>query len=613
MRDTVSEKRLLKTWSQLLLPALTVATLAAGLSGCATTPDETTTAEAEIRPEVEQQLGAVRQMAESGEFGNASLQLQQLDVSSLSPAARAEWHLLMAESQIGATNIEAAAYQLQQFEMLQNYASQQQEYRATLISAQILEADGEFLAAARERDFISAVLEGEQQAENYNQLWDDLQRLAPEELQQRAENAPDTRFGAWLTLAAISRDHQLTLDEQLAGVKEWQFMNPDHPASFQLPGALALLEDMAASRPQRVALLLPLSGALASSGKAIRDGFMAAYYETLGKGYPAPAVTIIDASNMESVDQAYAQAIQSGSQWLVGPLDKQDVQKLEERATLPLPTLALNYGSKQATPFSTLPAELFQFGLAAEDEAIQIAEKAWLDGHRRALVMIPQGSWGERIYAAFEARWLELGGEIEETLQYPRRAQDYNPAISRLLNVDSSKNRYRSVRGLMREPVEFEPRRRQDADWLFMVALPEQARQIKPTLAFNFAGDLPVYATSHVFSGEVDVRKDRDLNGIYFCDVPWLLHDTSLKAEVDDVTGGQGGFTRLYAMGADAFRLVARVKQLEAFPESRIYGNTGALTLDNARRIHRSTDCTRFRSGKPIKLSETRSPETTDD
>ena len=251
MRDTVSEKRLLKTWSQFLLPALTVATLAAGLSGCATTPDETTTTGAEIRPEVEQQLRAVRQMAESGEFGNASQQLQQLDVSSLSPAARAEWHLLMAESQIGAMNIEAAAYQLQQFEMLQNYASQQQEYRATLISAQILEADGEFLAAARERDFISAVLEGEKQTENYNQLWDDLQRLAPEELQQRAENAPDTRFGAWLTLAAISRDHQLTLDEQLAGVKEWQFMNPDHPASFQLPGALALLEDMAASRPQR--------------------------------------------------------------------------------------------------------------------------------------------------------------------------------------------------------------------------------------------------------------------------------------------------------------------------------------------------------------------------
>jgi len=603
MRDTVSEKRVLNTWSQLLLPALTVVTLAAGLSGCATTPEETSIARADIRPETESRLNAIRQLADGGEFGNASMQLQQLDVLGLSPAGRAEWHLLMAEIQIGYGAVEAAAYQLREFEQLQNYAVPAQEYRATIVSARILEADGQFFAAARERDFVSAVLEEDQQQQNYDQLWADLQQLPPEELQERAANAPDTRFGAWLTLAAISRDHELTIDEQLAGVKDWQFMHPDHPASFRLPGALGLLEDIAASRPQRIALLLPLTGPLANTGKAIRDGFMAAYYETLSKGFPAPAVTIINAADMESPDQAYAQAIQSGSQWVVGPLGKNDVQILEQRESLPLPTLALNYGSKVPTPFSPLPPELFQFGLAAEDEAIQIAEKAWADGHRRALVMIPQGSWGERIYTAFETRWLELGGDIEETLQYPK-AQDYNPAISRLLNVDSSKNRYRTVRSLMREPVEFEPRRRQDADWLFLVALPEQARQIKPTLAFNFAGSLPVYATSHVFSGEVNVRKDRDLNGIYFCDVPWLLHETNLKQNVDEVTGGPGGYTRLYAMGADAFRLVARVKQLQAFPDSRIYGNTGALTLDEARRIHRSTDCTRFRGGRPVPLTD---------
>ncbi|MEK9712819.1 MAG: penicillin-binding protein activator, partial [Thalassolituus sp.] len=152
-------------------------------------------------------------------------------------------------------------------------------------------------------------------------------------------------------------------------------------------------------------------------------------------------------------------------------------------------------------------------------------------------------------------------------------------------------------------PVEFEPRRRQDADWMFLVALPEQARQIKPTLAFNFARDLPVYATSHVFSGEINTRADRDLNGIYFCDAPWLLRPSEVKLAVDDATGGQGGFARLYALGADAFRLVARVKQLQAFPDSRIYGSTGALTLDEQRRIHRHTDCTRFNGGAPVQLA----------
>src|SRR5690554_7108230 len=85
------------------------------------------------------------------------------------------------------------------------------------------------------------------------------------------------------------------------------------------------------------------------------------------------------------------------------------------------------------------------------------------------------------------------------------------------------------MRRLLRQSTEFEPRRRQDADWLFLVALPQQARQIKPTLAFNFASDLPVYSTSHVYSGEPNPSKDRDLNGIVFCDTPWLLDRKSTR------------------------------------------------------------------------------------
>jgi len=362
-----------------------------------------------------------------------------------------------------------------------------------------------------------------------------------------------------------------------------------------------MLEDLAASRPEQVSLMLPLSGALGRTGQAIRDGFMAAWYETYSKGYPVPAISVVDRAELGSLEQGYAAAIQAGSQWVVGPLSKADVQLLAEQPQLPLPTLALNYANELTS--ITPPQQLFQFGLAAEDEAIQIAEQAWQDGHRRALVMIPEGAWGDRIMSAFEQHWETLGGDIEEVRRYPR-AKDYNPDISALLNVDRSKERYRTIRSLMRQPVEFEPRRRQDADWLFLVALPDQARQIKPTLAFNFASDLPVYATSHVFSGVENLRADRDLNGIYFCDTPWLLRPSELKTQVDDATGGQGSYARLYAMGADAFRLVARVKQLQAFPESQLYGSTGALTLDTQQRLRRQTECTRFKRGAPVLLSQ---------
>ena len=217
--------------------------------------------------------------------------------------------------------------------------------------------------------------------------------------------------------------------------------------------------------------------------------------------------------------------------------------------------------------------------------------------------MVPRGNWGERIYAAFEQRWLELGGEIGGQRFYPNR-QDYNPEIKALLNVDDSQARYKTMRRLLGESTEFEPRRRQDVDWVFMVALPQQARQIKPTLAFNFAGDLPVYSTSHVFSGIVNRQKDRDLDGVIFCDVPWLLESSELYDSIEKVLpNGQGGYSRLYAMGVDAFRLLGRIRQLEVFPHSQMFGSTGALMLDSERRIHRRTECTRFRNGRPDQLA----------
>ncbi|MDO6806074.1 penicillin-binding protein activator, partial [Wenyingzhuangia sp. 1_MG-2023] len=91
--------------------------------------------------------------------------------------------------------------------------------------------------------------------------------------------------------------------------------------------------------------------------------------------------------------QGYAEALMSGAQWVVGPVSKQEVVALEQRQDLAIPTLALNYGDPAADNEATTSANLYQFGLAPEDDAIQAANQAWADGHRRALVMIPEGSW----------------------------------------------------------------------------------------------------------------------------------------------------------------------------------------------------------------------------
>ncbi|MCD8521070.1 MAG: penicillin-binding protein activator [Saccharospirillaceae bacterium] len=586
--------------------SLLVVSAGLGLGGCSTTPVQTgpdnnrlTESSRQSNSVLMQQIG--RQL-DDGEFGNAALQLQLLHERALTPQEQVEFMLLSAQMHLGSNEPEMASEYLSQLAQRMDYATPEQELRASLLKARWYESKGEYLAAARERDFLSAALTAEQREQNHEQIWQDLMAMPELELLEWAEKTPATQLGDWLRLAAISRNSRLTLDEHLAAVNIWREQHPAHPAAIQLPGGLALLADLAANRPTNVALLLPLSGPLEKTGGAIRDGFMAAYYESLNKGYAIPQVQLYDSQQYGDIDVAYAQAQLDGAQWVVGPIHKMQVQALQQRETLPLPTLALNYGDRAEA--ETLPANLFQYGLAAEDEAVQIAEKAWSDGLRRALVLVPEGNWGERIYAAFEQRWLELGGEIGEQRFYPNR-QDYNPEIKALLNVDDSQKRYQTIRRLLNQPTEFEPRRRQDVDWVFMVALPQQARQIKPTLAFNFAGDLPVYATSHVYSGEPNPTKDRDLNGVQFCDIPWLLESSELYRTVENVMpNGQGGYARLYAMGVDAFRLLPRLKQLEVFPHSQMFGSTGALALDHERRIHRRTECTQFRSGRPQRLAK---------
>lgn len=133
---------------------------------------------------------------------------------------------------------------------------------------------------------------------------------------------------------------------------------------------------------------------------------------------------------------------------------------------------------------------------------------------------------------------------------------------------------------------------------IFLIADPAQARQIKPTLAFHYAGNIPVYATSHIYSGVPNPGVDRDLNGIRFNTMPWLFDSQSPeKKMIDQNTQSSAIYSRLHAMGVDAFRLYPRLPQLAQVPEMRLYGATGALRLLPDGRIEREQIWVRMRNG----------------
>lgn len=286
---------------------------------------------------------------------------------------------------------------------------------------------------------------------------------------------------------------------------------------------------------------------------------------------------------------------------MVGPLEKPLVKQLSDREQLPITTLALNYSDAGQEG----PAQLFQFGLAAEDEAREVARRAWNDGMRRAVALVPRGDWGDRVLDAFRQSWQAQGGtliaaeHVDQPVELARQIAD-------LFQLRESEARARRLQNTLGTSLDAQPARRQDVDFIFLAATPQQAQQIKPTLAFQYAGDVPIYATSHLFTGTHSQAQYQDLEGIRFCETPWLLDTHApLRQEVSNQWPQAGGsLGRLYAMGVDAYRLAPRLAQLKALPESRIDGLSGSLSLNAKQRIERQLPWAEFRGGQVQRLPD---------
>jgi outer membrane PBP1 activator LpoA protein len=536
-------------------------------------------------------LSAADQTARQGDPVRAAQILQQVRMELLKPGLQILASTLGAELALTRNDAKGALTALghPSLQRLGELPADQQ-VRAHVVRARALEADGQILPAARERVFIAPLLVGDAASQNHEAIWTLVGALPLDQLQ-----APGTDdLGGWLSLALAVKSAG-TLEQQQAAIDTWVAQHPAHPAARQLPAPLIKLKELASQPLTRIALLLPQEGQLAGVARALREGFMAAYYQAQQAGQKPPVIDVIDSSRLSSLDDFYRQAQAQGVQLVIGPLEKPLVKQLAARAQLPLPTLALNYSDSNQVG----PPQLFQFGLAAEDEAREVSRRARADGLHSAAAMIPKGEWGDRVLNAFRQDWEANGGTLvaaERVDQPVQLAQQ----IADMLNVRNASSGVQNSTGAQAS-------RRQDIDFIFLAATPQQAQQIKPTLNFQYAGDLPVYATSHVFSASGDQAQYNDMTGIRFCETPWLL-DTSnpLRQQVTrQWPQANGSMGRLYAMGVDAYTLASRLGQLKALPDSRVDGLSGNLGMSTNQRIERQLPWAQFVGGQVQRLPET--------
>lgn len=469
-------------------------------------------------------------------------------------------------------------YQVQYYEML----------------ASAYQAIGNATESVVERIKLENLLPDEaSKANNRRALWLSLTTLPVAELDTLAAEAKEgSVLQGWMQLALVSRKQYASPQAMLAQIEHWQMRFPNHPANYILPSPLDSVKDHLYAPPRDLALLLPLTGPLAGPGGAVKDGFMAAYESS--SAHSVMNVRTYD-TNSASASVLYQRALDAGADYVVGPLSKADVTAI---ATMnhPVPTLLLN------EPEGRIQDNALQFGLSPTNEARQVAANARKHGLTRALVIAPMGTWGTDVVNAFSSQWQASGGQVIDSMRYGAH-DDMNVGIRNFLHVSDSEARGKHLKQILGHNIESAPSRRQDFDVIFLVAYPSMARQIMPMLKYYYAGNVPVYATSSVYSGTANSMKDRDLDGIIFCDMPWVFsHQVGSRNWPEQFNS----YNRLYALGMDSFALTSQLNQLILFPALGVSDKSGVLYLSSRQQIARILAFGQFRQGLPQMLGDNR-------
>jgi uncharacterized protein len=403
--------------------------------------------------------------------------------------------------------------------------------------------------------------------DNHLQLWRSLLSLPRSKLRQVAQQT-DVAYG-WVALALLAKTARQQYLPQ--GVNNWQLRFQNHPAIQYIVPRLLQNIDQIPTQPTKVALLLPpTSHKFGKFAEIIKNGIL-----TTVNAEPKnlrPNIVLYEV-NPKNVLKIYQKAVDDNADFVVGPLVKETITVLaNSKVQLPLPTLALNHlGTEEVT------GNLYQFSLSPEDEAAEVALRALADGHKSALTIVPKGGggWGERVVSAFQTEWEKQGGKIVGKDLYDA---NFDISIPKLLRKSAK-----------------------TADMIFMVAFPDSAREIRPLISKS-AARMPIYSTSHLYSGTPNPKSDAKLEDIMFVDMPWILAPdekavrllvTLRKSWAKDMAK----YKRYYAFGVDAYALVLQIQQSSDF---KWQGQTGGLFVNRLGEVHRNQlRWARFVDGKP--------------
>lgn len=520
-----------------------------------------------------------------------------INLSILPLETRYDLTLFQAKS---ALNASAPEYALQLIEPLlfENQAELSNVQKLSLLETRLeaLKTLNTPLLAIRTLIEIGSIQETPENIQStHDDIWKILTSLEAALITQKLSDSSNTYTEqGWFELYNELKSSK-QIDTQFEAFNKWQSLWAQHPVNTTPPSLLAKLNQPTLDI-KRIAILLPLEGKFAKAATAIKEGLLVAHFRKQQPGSNSPELLFLDSTKINTPHQLAAIVKEKQVDLVIGPLKKDFVNAIASDPQIDTPVLALNYTD------NIHRENIYQFGLSAEDEAKQVAVKTWEKGIKNAALLTPDTNWGSRIKDSFVEKFHALGGKVT-TSQSFTDSEGFSAKVSALLNTDNSQQRFTELKQtITSRKIEFEEHRRTDIDAIIITALPNDARQLSPIIAFNFAGDLPIYATSHVYAGTPDPIQDQDLNKVNFLGTPWSLKPASqnkviLSQDRDNTSSRLG---RFYALGIDAYRIYPYLKQLIALPGTEIIGETGLLSLNENGQVERKLLWAQYKDGTPI-------------
>jgi hypothetical protein len=333
------------------------------------------------------------------------------------------------------------------------------------------------------------------------------------------------------------------------------------------------------ARLNKVALLVPLSGANAALGESIANAAAMALTD-LGK----PQVQLVTYNTAPNAGEAAAKAVADGAGLILGPLLASDVPAVSAAvAGRPIPILSFSNDAGVAR------GDVFVLGFQPDQAIGRVVSYVHSRGIERFAALVPQGTYGQRAQLAFVKAVNDAGGRSTAVVAYGRDPEKMALAARQVTNHDarlraSGKPTIRPdgtvarVAGAL-APVPFQALMIADAGNAAVRFLPALGR-------YGAAPGQLVILGTELWNNEPGLARVPGLNGALYATVSDARFNL-MAARYRQKHGGNP--SRLASLGYDgvllAHSLAARWPLGQPFPRAALLARDGFAGIDGAFRF----------------------------